>query len=85
MALKNFSLTVFLDDLQWLYEQAIEKGQLAVALRIKELQVKHTLHKQHLSLQDLSDEELHALLLALDRSAGETSNNAPLENKDEED
>jgi hypothetical protein len=71
----RFALTGFLADLQWLYEQAVEKDQLAVALRIKELQVKHALHKQPLSLQDLSDEELQALLSTLDRTAGDPDDN----------
>ncbi len=69
MARHNFTLIDFLTDLQWLYEQALEKDQLAVALRIKELQAKHTLHKQPLSLQDISDEELYALLSALEHTA----------------
>jgi hypothetical protein len=79
------ALPDFLADLQWLYEQALEKDQLAVALRIKELQAKHALHKQELSLQDLSDEALQALLSALDRAAGEPCNNASLKNKDQKD
>ena len=83
--MRNFSLGEVLADLQWLYEQAIEKNQLAVALRIKELQIKHALDKHAVSLQDLSDEELHALLSALDRSAGEACNNASLKDKDQED
>ncbi|MEI8295149.1 MAG: hypothetical protein WCG04_01330 [Alphaproteobacteria bacterium] len=68
MAHPNLDQPEFLKDLQWLYEQALEKDQLAVALRIKELQAKHALHKQSLSLQDISDEDLHALLVALDRN-----------------
>lgn len=83
--MRNFSLRELLGDLQWLYEQAIEKNQLAVALRIKELQIKHALDKHALSLQDLADEELYALLSALDRTAGKASNDASLKDKDQED
>lgn len=63
----QFGQPEFLKDLQWLYEQALEKDQLAIAVRIKELQAKHALKTQPLSLQDISDEELRTLLLALDR------------------
>lgn len=51
-----------LKDLDFIYTQAIENGNLSIALKVKELQLKEITQKTAFSLTDLSDEALDALL-----------------------
>jgi len=55
-----------LKDLEFLYQQALEKENFAVALRAKELLAKHlnffSDHQNPLSLDDLTDEDIEHLM-----------------------
>jgi hypothetical protein len=55
-------------DIQKIYKKAMEEGQLSVALKAKELQIKYTQKENPqplLSIDDLSDEHLMALYNSL--------------------
>lgn len=78
------TLRALLNDLESLYVVALQQGQLTVAVRIKELQIKYTLcHRQKYQLEDLTDEDLQRLYLTLNGAAHESGDDALLEKEDE--
>jgi len=78
MPKKSFQVEDILNDLEYIYMQAMENGNLAVALKTKEIlgrehglfSQKKPPRKEEVTLEDLSDEDIKRLIEEIERKLG---------------